>query len=82
MASGAWKGRMNRPDTWLHRPAQADASENPCQRRGRPHTAYRLRIPRVFAALVLISATGLAIFALLSFLSNRLLRNWHDSTRL
>ncbi len=43
--------------------------------------AYRLRIPRVFAALVLISATGLAIFALLSFVSNRLLRHWHDSAR-
>ena len=35
--------------------------------------------PRVFAALVLISATGLAIFAALSFLSNRLLRHWHES---
>ncbi len=44
-------------------------------------SAYRLRIPRVFAALVLISATGLAIFALLSFVSNRLLRHWHDSAR-
>lgn len=44
-------------------------------------SAYRLRIPRVFAALVLISATGLAIFALLTFVSNRLLRHWHDSAR-
>ncbi len=44
-------------------------------------SAYKLRIPRVFAALVLISATGLAIFALLSFISNRLLRHWHDSAR-
>ena len=43
-------------------------------------SAYRLRIPRVFAALVLISATGLAIFAALSFLSNRLLRRWHESS--
>jgi NitT/TauT family transport system permease protein len=43
-------------------------------------SAYRLRIPRVFAALVLISATGLAIFAALSFISNRLLRRWHDSS--
>ncbi len=40
--------------------------------------AYRLRIPRVFAALVLISVTGLAIFAALSFVSNRLLRHWRD----
>ena len=45
-------------------------------------SAYRLRIPRVFAALVLISATGLAIFAGLSWLSNRLLRHWHDSGKL
>ncbi len=44
-------------------------------------SAYRLRIPRVFAALVLISATGLVIFALLSFVSDRLLRHWHDSAR-
>jgi NitT/TauT family transport system permease protein len=44
-------------------------------------SAYKLRIPRVFAALVLISVTGLAIFALLSFISNRLLRHWHDSAR-
>ncbi len=43
-------------------------------------SAYRLRIPRVFAALVLISVTGLAIFAALSFLSNRLLRRWHESS--
>ena len=45
-------------------------------------SAYRLRIPRVFAALVLISATGLAIFAGLSWLSNRLMRHWHDSGKL
>jgi NitT/TauT family transport system permease protein len=43
-------------------------------------SAYRLRIPRVFAALVLISMTGIAIFAALSLLSRFLLRNWHEST--
>ena len=42
-------------------------------------SAYKLRIPRVFAALVLISATGLVIFAALSLLSRRLLRHWHDT---
>jgi NitT/TauT family transport system permease protein len=42
-------------------------------------SAYRLRIPRMFAALVMISITGLANFAVLSYLSNRLLRHWHDS---
>ena len=42
-------------------------------------SAYRLRIPRVFAALVLISLTGIAIFAALSLLTRLLLRHWHDS---
>jgi NitT/TauT family transport system permease protein len=42
-------------------------------------SAYRLRIPRVFAALVLISLTGIAIFLVLSWLSRILLRHWHDS---
>jgi NitT/TauT family transport system permease protein len=44
-------------------------------------SAYRLRIPRVFAALVLISLTGIAIFAALSLLTRVLLRHWHDSVR-
>lgn len=42
-------------------------------------SAYRLRIPRVFAALVLISATGLFIFGLLSLVSRYLLRHWDES---
>jgi NitT/TauT family transport system permease protein len=42
-------------------------------------SAYRLRIPRVFAALVLISFSGIAIFAALSLLTRLLLRNWHES---
>ncbi|HEX3496819.1 MAG TPA: ABC transporter permease [Methylocella sp.] len=40
---------------------------------------YRLNIPRMFAALALISATGIAIFAALSVLSFYLLGRWHDS---
>jgi NitT/TauT family transport system permease protein len=44
-------------------------------------SAYRLRIPRVFAALVLISLTGIAIFSALSLLTHLLLRDWHDSAR-
>jgi NitT/TauT family transport system permease protein len=40
---------------------------------------YRLNIPRMFAALALISATGIAIFAALSALSAYLLGRWHDS---
>jgi NitT/TauT family transport system permease protein len=42
-------------------------------------SAYRLRIPRLFAALVLLSLAGIAIFFALSLLSNRLLRRWHES---
>jgi NitT/TauT family transport system permease protein len=40
---------------------------------------YRLNIPRMFAALTLISLTGIAIFLILSALSTLLLRRWHDS---
>ena len=40
---------------------------------------YQLRIPRMFAALVLISAAGIAIYLLLSLLSHLLLRHWHES---
>ncbi|GFE49778.1 ABC transporter ATP-binding protein [Roseobacter cerasinus] len=40
---------------------------------------YRLNIPRMFAALILIAGTGVIIFAGLSFLSHMLLRKWHES---
>jgi NitT/TauT family transport system permease protein len=40
---------------------------------------YRLQIPRMFAALFLISVVGILIFVGLSALSRFLLRNWHDS---
>jgi NitT/TauT family transport system permease protein len=40
---------------------------------------YRLQIPRMFAALLLLSLTGILIFAALSWLSNALLRRWHES---
>lgn len=40
---------------------------------------YRLNIPRMFAALLLIAFTGIIIFASLSFLSHMLLRKWHES---
>ncbi len=40
---------------------------------------YRLNIPRMFAALILIAVTGVVIFAGLSFLSHMLLRKWHES---
>jgi len=40
---------------------------------------YRLEIPRLFAALLLLSLTGILIFAVLSVLSNALLKRWHES---
>lgn len=40
---------------------------------------YQLKIPRMFAALVLVSASGIAIFLVLSLLSHLLLRRWHES---
>lgn len=42
---------------------------------------FRLNIPRMFAALTLISATGILIYAGLSLLSYALLHRWHDSAR-
>jgi NitT/TauT family transport system permease protein len=44
-------------------------------------SGYRLNIPRMFAALVLISVAGVSIFLVLSALSYFLLRRWHDSAR-
>jgi NitT/TauT family transport system permease protein len=42
-------------------------------------SGYRLQIPRMFAALVLLSFTGVAIYGALSLLSWLLLRRWHES---
>ncbi|MCV6592823.1 MAG: ABC transporter permease [Silicimonas sp.] len=41
--------------------------------------SYRLNIPRMFAALLLIACTGVVIFAATSLLSHLLLRKWHES---
>ncbi len=41
--------------------------------------SYRLNIPRMFAALALIGAVGVVIFALTAILSHLLLRKWHES---
>jgi NitT/TauT family transport system permease protein len=40
---------------------------------------YRLNIPRLFAALVLLSVTGILIFFATSLISHLLLRRWHES---
>jgi NitT/TauT family transport system permease protein len=42
-------------------------------------SGYRLNIPRMFAALLLLSAAGVAIFFVLSALSHMVLRRWHES---
>ena len=40
---------------------------------------YRLNIPRLFAALVLLSGSGVVIYFATSLISHLLLRNWHES---
>ncbi|PTM38806.1 ABC transporter permease [Bosea sp. 124] len=40
---------------------------------------YQLKIPRVFAALLMISLSGIAIFLATSWVSHMLLRHWHES---
>ena len=40
---------------------------------------YRLNIPRMFAALLLIALTGIVIFAATSLLNHLMLRKWHES---
>lgn len=40
---------------------------------------YNLQIPRMFAALLMITSLGIIIFIVLSALSDFLLRNWHES---
>jgi NitT/TauT family transport system permease protein len=42
-------------------------------------SGYRLNIPRVFAALLLLSAAGIVIYTLLALASHLALRRWHES---
>ncbi len=44
-------------------------------------SGFRLNIPRMFAALLLISLTGILIFLFFTGLSYLLLHRWHDSAR-
>ncbi|WP_240476705.1 ABC transporter permease [Geminicoccus roseus] len=43
--------------------------------------SYRMNIPGMFACLLLLAFTGVAIFGLTSFISWLLLHRWHDSAR-
>jgi len=40
---------------------------------------YQLNIPRMFAALILITVTGVLLFAMMAVLSNWALGGWHES---
>jgi NitT/TauT family transport system permease protein len=42
-------------------------------------SGYRLNIPRMFAALLLLSAAGIVIFYLLALINYLALRRWHES---
>lgn len=42
-------------------------------------SGYRLNIPRMFAALVLLSVAGIVIYFLLAWFSHLMLRRWHES---
>ncbi len=42
-------------------------------------SGYRLNIPRMFAALLLLSAAGIVIYGLLALTSYLALRRWHES---
>jgi len=42
-------------------------------------SGYRLNIPRMFAALVLLSVVGILIYFTLAFVSHLMLRRWHES---
>jgi len=41
--------------------------------------SFRTEIPRMFAALVLVSLVGIAIYLVFDLLAHRLLGRWHDS---
>jgi NitT/TauT family transport system permease protein len=44
-------------------------------------SSFLLDVPRMYAALLLLSLTGVLIFALLSFISWLVLHRWHESAR-
>jgi len=42
-------------------------------------SGYTMQIPRMFAALFMITCTGVLIFVALTALSHLVLRKWHES---
>jgi NitT/TauT family transport system permease protein len=39
----------------------------------------QLNVPRLFAALIVLTLTGVALFAVMVWVSKAALRNWHES---
>jgi NitT/TauT family transport system permease protein len=42
-------------------------------------SSFNLQVPRMFAALILVTGLGILIFISLSALSDRVLGKWHES---
>ena len=42
-------------------------------------SGFQLNVPRLFAALVLITLTGVVLFVLMVWLSRQVLGSWHES---
>jgi len=42
-------------------------------------SGYQLNIPRMFAALFMITGTGILIFVILTLVTHLALRRWHES---
>ncbi|PPR43428.1 MAG: putative aliphatic sulfonates transport permease protein SsuC [Alphaproteobacteria bacterium MarineAlpha5_Bin11] len=45
-------------------------------------SSYRLEIPKMFSALVLIALTGVGIFLIVNLISYIVLRKWHESEKI
>jgi NitT/TauT family transport system permease protein len=44
-----------------------------------PQAGFQLNLPRLFAPLLLITVTGVVLFAITAWVSRIGLRGWHDS---
>jgi NitT/TauT family transport system permease protein len=44
-------------------------------------SGFNLKVAKAFAALALLSAIGIAIYALLSFVERQALKHWHESAQ-
>ena len=74
--SAAWVTSRSAPRNTNHS-ASAGAGSGLAYRIA--ESGYRLNIPRMFAALLLLSTAGIVIYLLLALVSHLLLRRWHES---